>query len=249
MILNLYKKEGETPLERLERFREKNTVYANEKMTYAGRLDPMADGVLLILSGEDVYKKDQMLSLEKEYDFEVLWGVKSDTHDILGEITISENVPTDELIIEGVSSWKGQIELPYPAYSSRKVAGKPLWQHARENNLSELEIPKKSMNIIDLQYQGSRTVKANEILDLIIERVNRINGDFRQEEILDKWKGELGVKEKSEFKISSFKATVSAGTYIRSLAVRMGEKYGTGALAWTISRTRVGEHKISDSIR
>ena len=55
-ILKLYKKEGETPLEAIERFRRKNPEYRNEKMTYAGRLDPMAEGVLLVLAGNECKK-------------------------------------------------------------------------------------------------------------------------------------------------------------------------------------------------
>ncbi|MEK7120642.1 MAG: hypothetical protein AAB840_00955, partial [Patescibacteria group bacterium] len=85
MILNLYKKEGETPLERIRRFTTENPEYKNKKMTYAGRLDPMAEGVLIILTDEDVHIKDNFLRLDKEYEFEVLWAVSSDTHDILGE--------------------------------------------------------------------------------------------------------------------------------------------------------------------
>lgn len=43
---------GMTPLECLERFRVLRGVSAEERMSYAGRLDPMACGVLLLLEGE-----------------------------------------------------------------------------------------------------------------------------------------------------------------------------------------------------
>jgi len=49
-ILLLNKKEGETPLEALQAFRSKNKKYKGVKMTYAGRLDPMASGLLLVLA-------------------------------------------------------------------------------------------------------------------------------------------------------------------------------------------------------
>jgi len=51
-ILNLYKNMGETPLECLERFKVENPKWQGVPMTYAGRLDPMAKGLLLVLAGD-----------------------------------------------------------------------------------------------------------------------------------------------------------------------------------------------------
>lgn len=247
MILNLYKKEGETPLERLERWRLESGANSNEKMTYAGRLDPMAEGVLLVLTGEDVHKKDEMLTLAKEYKFEVIWGISSDTYDILGEVKFSKSGPTDEQIIEDVPRFKGTVEIPYPPYSSKPVGGKPLWSFAREGRLSEIEFPKRSMNIIELQFLGSKNIAGELLLKEVEKRITKITGDFRQQEILFSWREGLLHDNHSDYKISKFKALVSSGTYIRSLAVRLGEKYATGALAWRIKRTSVGDYKISDS--
>ena len=48
---------GETPLELILKFKRKNPEYENEKIAYAGRLDPMADGLLLLLLGEENKKR------------------------------------------------------------------------------------------------------------------------------------------------------------------------------------------------
>ena len=48
-VIVLSKKEVETPLQALEFFRAKHKEYKDLKMTYAGRLDPMASGVLVVL--------------------------------------------------------------------------------------------------------------------------------------------------------------------------------------------------------
>ncbi len=79
------KKEGETPLAALERLCRDHGIY--EKVTYAGRLDPMASGLLLVLSGDDVHKKDSMLEHTKTYEFTILLGAATDTGDILGKVT------------------------------------------------------------------------------------------------------------------------------------------------------------------
>ena len=61
-------------------------------MTYAGRLDPMASGVLLVLAGEETKNKDKYLGLDKEYDFEILFGFATDTYDILGKVIKARNL-------------------------------------------------------------------------------------------------------------------------------------------------------------
>ena len=58
-VLNLYKKVGETPLECIKRFQSDHPEYQGEKMTYAGRLDPLASGVLLVLVGKECKQKEK----------------------------------------------------------------------------------------------------------------------------------------------------------------------------------------------
>ncbi len=80
----LWKEEGETPLECILRAKEEGKIQESDKATYAGRLDPMAEGVLLVLVGDAVHEKDEYLKLSKEYEVDVLIGVATDTGDILG---------------------------------------------------------------------------------------------------------------------------------------------------------------------
>jgi tRNA pseudouridine55 synthase len=83
-VLNLYKQAGETPLECILRYKKNNPQFENVPMTYAGRLDPLAEGVLLVLSGKEVHRKEEFLNLKKEYEVEVLFGFETDTYDVLG---------------------------------------------------------------------------------------------------------------------------------------------------------------------
>ena len=57
-----------------------------------------------------------------------------------------------------------------------------------------------------------------------------------------------GYKQEKLF-LGRFSATVSSGTYIRSLVNSMGETIGCGATTLLIKRTRVGDYKIEDSIK
>jgi len=145
-ILELYKKEGETPLEAIEEFRKKNLEYSDVKMTYAGRLDPMAEGVLLVLVGDECKNKENYLGLDKEYEFEILHGIQTDTYDILGLPAKSgtSDVPqieieTSNTSIDAIEKSKGKFTQKYPPYSSMTVQGKQLFQWAREGRLDEIE--------------------------------------------------------------------------------------------------------------
>jgi len=75
-----------------------------------------------------------------------------------------------------------------------------------------------------------------------LRNISAVQGDFRQEEISKMWKKSLKAGEFAL--ISRFKADVSSGTYIRSLAHEMGEMLDTVACAYSIKRTRMGEHKL-----
>ena len=75
----------------------KNPVYKNKRMGYAGRLDPMAEGVLLILVDEENKKIGQYMGFDKEYTAEFVLGFSSDSNDVLG---IAENGKIDNKIDE-----------------------------------------------------------------------------------------------------------------------------------------------------
>ena len=61
------KKCGQTPLDCIKDIKKANPELAHLPMTYAGRLDPLAEGVLVILIGDECLKKDEYLKLEKVY--------------------------------------------------------------------------------------------------------------------------------------------------------------------------------------
>lgn len=85
-VINIYKKVGQTPLDCINTLKKEKEELRFIPMTYAGRLDPLAEGVLLILIGDECHKKDQYLSLPKEYEVDVLFGFATDTYDVMGKI-------------------------------------------------------------------------------------------------------------------------------------------------------------------
>lgn len=243
-IIKLYKEIGETPLESIHRFKSEHPEYKDTKMTYLGRLDPMAEGLLLVLAGNTNNKKDY-LELDKTYEFEVLWGFESDTYDVLGKIKSIGDGPQK---LEGkikslLKKIQNKTAQKYPPYSSRTVSGKSLFMWARENKIEEIDIPERSIKIFSIEHIHTRAVTGKEVLDDVSKKIAVVGGDFRQKEILNLWQNALIAKPNEVFMISKFVADVSSGTYIRGLANEMGKILKSGALAWSIKRTRVGEYK------
>ena len=246
-VLILNKKEGATPLEMLEQFRAKNQEYKDIKMTYAGRLDPMASGLLLVLVGEEVRNKEKYLMLPKEYEFEVLFGFATDTYDILGKVkhsNILKNVRMSELenkIRENLKYFIGKFMQSYPMYSSRTVKGKPLFTYARAGKI--VKIPEREVSVKSLKFFKIKKISPQKFLENIENRIGKVKGDFRQKEILKIWRKKLNVKHRV-FNIMSFKIKCGSGTYVRGIANSLGEKIGIPTLAFSIKRTKIGKWRL-----
>lgn len=244
----IYKNIGETPLEALERFRREQVVLAQQKsdqnlvtlwetvpMTYAGRLDPMADGQLLILIGEECKNKQKYLGLDKEYEVEILFGVTSDTYDTLGLVSqspVSQESPSDFSTMN-LSKYIGSFSQPYPPYSSKTVNGKQLHTLARADDLPE-EMPTKNIEIYSIDLLETSTLDAETLKSRVIKKIGQVKGDFRQQESIGSWNKIQGT-----FTVMGIRVNCSSGTYMRSLAHRMGQDAGCGAIALSIKRTKI----------
>ncbi len=240
----LYKNLGETPLECVERFRKEYSEFAGVRMTYAGRLDPVAEGLLLVLLGDAVHEKDKYLGLPKTYVCEVLWGMETDSLDILG-LVASENFslkfPSGDAIQNILKDLKGKIQQRYPVFSSKPVNGKPLFQWAREGRLGEIEIPSHEVEVFNAEFVSRRTVSGAELLKSIREKILLVRGDFRQEEILEKWGDVLAKLDQAEFTIDTLRLTVSSGFYVRQFVSDLAKQFDVLATTFHIKRTRIGD--------
>src|SRR5882724_588569 len=96
----IYKQKGETPLQALNRLRVEKPEYMEATLSYAGRLDPMAEGVMVVLVGDENKEREKYLGLDKVYVTEVLFGVSTDTADILGKIKKYKNKKIEKLQIK-----------------------------------------------------------------------------------------------------------------------------------------------------
>ncbi len=246
-ILVLFKEKGETPLATMDRWREGHPSYKEATMTYVGRLDPLATGALLVLVGEEVHAKDEYLGLSKEYEFEILFGFSTDTHDVLG-IVGGESKNDTTISIEELKKvfdvYIGKHIMKYPVFSSRKVKGKPLFSWFRENRMDEIEVPEHEVEIMSLDVVGERKIEKDILLEEIKRDIGLVKGDFRQNEIIKKWEEVLKDSNHNSFHIVACNISCGSGTYVRSLVHKIGEELGVPALAYRIHRTKIGKYTI-----
>lgn len=247
------KKVGETPLHALSRLREKHGINPEIPLSYAGRLDPMASGTLLVLCGEECKKQEKYHRLDKIYRFEVLFGASSDTGDVLGIVsgTRGRRSIDGDMLQKVCRSLEGSHSLPYPVYSSKTVKGIPLHTWALQGKLHLITIPLNPFSIYSINFTGVRSLSAPDLLSLISKKIfllptvtdpkKALGKDFRRAEVHESWKIFI-EKNQGSFQIATFEASVSAGTYIRSLAPLLGEKLGMDALAYSIHRVRIGRY-------
>lgn len=227
---------GETPLDVVNKYRK-----PNQKYSFAGRLDPMARGQMIILEGEECKNQEKYCGLDKIYEFEILFGFSTDTYDILGIVQDYNFLPPKHI---NINNYIGTFEQEYPAYSSIVVNKQPLWWWAKNDRIKEIKIPKKLINIYNLEYLGQIEMKDNlELLDNIKNKINKLNSNnlknFRADNILKKWEEILTYNSNFKPIIKKYKAKVSSGTYIRSLVNKIGFDLGIGAIAFDIHRTDI----------
>jgi len=248
-VLKLYKKRGETPLSCIERFKKENPQYLNEKMTYAGRLDPLAEGLLLVLAGEECKNKDKYLCLDKEYEVDVLLGFSTDSYDLLGKVTNKISFEKFDICDAdncfcAIKSFVGKFSQKYPPFSSKTIKGKSLFSLFKRGELKDEEIPMKEVEIKNIDMSWARRISRDDLFKYIEESVMLVSGDFRQKEILEIWSKELLNIKMGDFPIISLTVSCTSGTYMRSLANSIGEKVGIPALALNIKRIKVEEYYI-----
>ena len=263
----VYKKCGQTPLDCINEVKNANAELFGLPLTYAGRLDPLAEGVLIILAGDECLKKDEYLKLSKEYEVDILFGFTTDTYDVMGLVmnnddslvskfsgllmkenngldykSLGENFMIN--IKKILTQFIGKVKQPYPPYSSRPVNGKPLFMWAREGKLNEIEIPSHDVFVESIEIIKEGLITGKNFLNKIKSDISSVKGDFRQEEIVKLWETSLVDKLDTQYKTITIKISCGSGVYVRGIAHELGKKLGVPALALKIVRTKVGDFKV-----
>lgn len=247
------KEVGQTPLEVVTKLKEKHAMPEDTRLSYAGRLDPMASGKLLVLVGDTCKRQRHFTKLDKEYIVEILLGVGSDTGDALGLVHSGNEVsPTDEEIRDALKKGVGVHTVPYPAFSSKTVGGKPLFLHALEGTLGNISIPTHQEAFYAIRLIERNTYTKAELMERVrthlektpktTEPSKHLGADFRIDAVAKSWNELFRTSTQETFTVLRIRVISGSGAYMRSLSGRIGENLGTDGLALSIHRTTIGRY-------
>lgn len=258
--ITLHKKRGETPLQAITTWKDTDPEFASISASYAGRLDPMAEGKLLVLLGDECKRQNAYHGLDKEYEIEVVFDIATDSADVLGLATSAdtETHPSHKEVVRALKKLSGAHSIPYPAFSSKTVNGKPLFLYKLEGTLDTIVIPEHietvySVKLLNIESVSKDTLQRRIESNLAVvprasEEAMAIGRDFRQDEIRAKWKEFFTEIPDRAFSVLSLRITCASGTYMRTFAERLAKELGTQALALSINRTEIGKYKQIGSL-
>lgn len=126
-------------------------LLALKKVGFAGTLDPLASGLLILASGSATRLLDIFHEWPKKYLAAITFGKTSNTYDLEGEIEELKNAKAFSLEDLQVTLKKltGEIDQQAPIYSAKKIAGQKLNNLARQGK----KITPPSSRVIIYDYK------------------------------------------------------------------------------------------------
>lgn len=122
------------------------------KVGHAGTLDPLATGVMVVVTGRATKLIESLQAGVKEYIATVKLGATTPSFDL--ETEIDATYPTEHITIEKIREvlpkFTGRIEQVPPAFSACKVDGKRAYKMARKGHEVELKPKVLVIDVIEL---------------------------------------------------------------------------------------------------
>lgn len=121
------------------------------KVGHAGTLDPLASGVMIVVTGRATKRIDELQAHVKEYVAEITLGATTPSFDL--ETEIDAHYPTahitEELVRDVLTRFVGRIEQVPPAYSACKIDGRRAYKMARKGH--DVELKPKTLVIDEIE--------------------------------------------------------------------------------------------------
>jgi tRNA pseudouridine55 synthase len=185
-------------------------ILGQRSVGHLGTLDPLATGVLPLVTGSLTRLAQFYTMSEKTYEGVIRFGYATDTYDADGE-AVGEPHPASASLVNPsleqlqnlAARFRGLIEQVPPPFSAKKIHGVPAYKLARKQK----EVALKPVQV--------------EIKEFVILAV--------------------------EGERATFRARVTSGTYMRSVAHEIGQLVGSGAHLESLRRTAVAEFEITQA--
>lgn len=131
------------------------------KVGHAGTLDPLATGVILVVTGRATKRIEELQAGVKEYVATIALGATTASFDL--ETPVDATYPTDhiteQLVRDTLATFVGVIEQVPPAFSAVKVGGKPAYLMARRGKEVKLKPKTLVIDQIELLEYSPESIK------------------------------------------------------------------------------------------
>lgn len=122
------------------------------KVGHAGTLDPLAEGLMIVCTGDATKRIEEFRNLDKEYIATIHLGETTPSFDL--ETEVDGHFPTEhitkELIENRLRNFTGEIEQTPPLYSAKFIEGKRAYEYARKGQDKKLEPVKVTIRETEL---------------------------------------------------------------------------------------------------
>ncbi len=225
-IIPAYKPIGLSSAALVVRYRQQ---FPGQKVGHAGSLDPLAEGLLLILVGAATKKQARLMRQHKEYRLEIIFGLESASDDRegplrwppfpnwrqrLGQLNLGQ-------IRAALGHYRGKFWQTVPAFSAVKVDGQPLYRRARQGTLPA-KLPRRPVHLFRVKILSWQPQKQPLPTNLdpakALALLPRLN----------------------------LKLEVGKGFYLRSLARDLGRDLQVGGLVSWLCRQRIGRYHLPE---
>jgi len=152
-FVNLYKEIGMTSHDAVAIARR---VIGSRRVGHMGTLDPAAEGVLPLAIGRATRLISFVEGTTKEYKAELVLGIATDTWDLTGQVLVTANAAhiAREHVAEVLPQFIGRIAQEPPMFSAIKIAGRKLYEFARQG--IEVARESRAVEIHALEIEGWR---------------------------------------------------------------------------------------------
>lgn len=126
------------------------------KVGHAGTLDPLATGLLIMLTGKATKRADETQNLDKEYTGTITLGGITESYDRespVMEIKPVDHITEDDIYAAAKHLTGAYLQLP-PVHSSIKIQGRPAYSYAREGE--EMKMRPRPIEIFALEITAIR---------------------------------------------------------------------------------------------
>ncbi len=127
-------------------------ILGHRSIGHLGTLDPMATGILPLVTGNFTRLAQFYVSSEKTYEGIVRFGFSTDTYDAEGASTSAPQtvaLKSEEIEVIATARFRGIIQQVPPPFSAKKIKGVPAYKLARKRQ--EVVLPAVQVEIKEFE--------------------------------------------------------------------------------------------------